>query len=197
MRRYNVVTRGFDVFIQSAVAGGPLQSPWYGTFTQTNPATLAYQPWHNFVDPLDADGSGAVVPRDALIIINELNKHSVSDSRGELPNSREPSNYYYDVNGDGFVVPSDALRMINYLNHHPVTQLAGEQPSRAEPVTATPSRSPAAAAAQATASSDAVERALSPLISTVSQSVAATDRYFEVIAKPERRRPRQGFGSYL
>ncbi len=40
VRSYDVQTKTFDVFI-SAV--GPLGSPWYLTFRQTNPGTLAYK----------------------------------------------------------------------------------------------------------------------------------------------------------
>lgn len=39
VRRYDVETKTFDVFIP---AGGPLIAPWYLTFGHTDPATLAY-----------------------------------------------------------------------------------------------------------------------------------------------------------
>jgi hypothetical protein len=42
VRRYNVQTKTFDVFVRSAADGGPLQNPWYLTFGKTNPRSLAY-----------------------------------------------------------------------------------------------------------------------------------------------------------
>lgn len=39
VRRYNVKTKTFEVFVPS---GGPLQSPWYLTFGETDPSTLEY-----------------------------------------------------------------------------------------------------------------------------------------------------------
>src|SRR5262249_51722658 len=39
LRRYDVSTKNYTVFISP---GGSLGSPWYLTFGQTNPATLAY-----------------------------------------------------------------------------------------------------------------------------------------------------------
>jgi hypothetical protein len=44
VRRYNVATKAFDVFVPAAVKGGPLGQPWYPTFGKTNPSTLAYGP---------------------------------------------------------------------------------------------------------------------------------------------------------
>lgn len=40
VRRYDVETKAFDVFVP---AGGPLGAPWYLTFGNTDPATLSYQ----------------------------------------------------------------------------------------------------------------------------------------------------------
>jgi hypothetical protein len=42
VRRYNVKTKAFNVFVPSAANGGPLQQPWYLTFGETDPRTLEY-----------------------------------------------------------------------------------------------------------------------------------------------------------
>ena len=42
IRRYDVATHAFTVFVAPSAQGGPLGSPWYVTFGQTDPATLSY-----------------------------------------------------------------------------------------------------------------------------------------------------------
>jgi hypothetical protein len=42
VRRYDVSTGTFDVFVSPNALGGPLGQPWYLTFGHTDPATLAY-----------------------------------------------------------------------------------------------------------------------------------------------------------
>jgi hypothetical protein len=42
VRRYDVTTKQFDVFVLPSAQGGPLGAPWYLTFGKTDPATLAY-----------------------------------------------------------------------------------------------------------------------------------------------------------
>jgi len=42
VRRYNVVSKAFSVFIPASASGGALGEPWYLTFGKTNPTTLAY-----------------------------------------------------------------------------------------------------------------------------------------------------------
>ncbi len=73
--------------------------------------------WQNPDEPLDVDDDGAIVPLDALLIINELNEPQYGDPvTGALPPPPDPIPAYFDVNGDNFVAAIDALLIINYLN---------------------------------------------------------------------------------
>jgi hypothetical protein len=42
VRRYDITTKQFDVFVPPRPQGGPLGAPWYLTFGKTDPGTLAY-----------------------------------------------------------------------------------------------------------------------------------------------------------
>ncbi|MCA9212800.1 MAG: hypothetical protein KDB27_07040 [Planctomycetales bacterium] len=66
--------------------------------------------WQNINMPNDVSDDGQVVPRDALLVINEL----IKNGSHEVDKSTQPE-YYFDVSGDGFVSPIDALRVINEL----------------------------------------------------------------------------------
>jgi DNA-binding beta-propeller fold protein YncE len=43
VRRYDVTTKDFDVFVHSGGQNPPLQQPWYLTFGETDPRTLEYE----------------------------------------------------------------------------------------------------------------------------------------------------------
>jgi DNA-binding beta-propeller fold protein YncE len=43
IRRYEVRTKTYDVFVPASANGGPLGVPWFLTFRKTDPATLAYR----------------------------------------------------------------------------------------------------------------------------------------------------------
>ena len=80
-------------------------------------------PWTNPVQPTDVNADGAVTPRDALAIINQLNRGgggSLADRvappiLGDDALTTDPP-AFYDPTGDGEVTPRDALRIINQLN---------------------------------------------------------------------------------
>ena len=42
VRRYDVGTKQFDVFVPASAAPGPLEAPWYLSFGETDPRTLKY-----------------------------------------------------------------------------------------------------------------------------------------------------------
>ncbi len=77
------------------------------------------QPYQNFVQHVDVDGSGDVTSLDALTIINRLN----ADPEFTLPAPTSAADFdgiYYDVSGDGLVTSLDALQVINWLNDYDV-----------------------------------------------------------------------------
>jgi hypothetical protein len=86
-------------------------------------------PLHNYANPLDVDANNLVSPRDALLIINELQKlqtagsHSVTDlvsaSAAATVSPAVASVFYWDTNTDGLVSPIDALLVINHLAQVP------------------------------------------------------------------------------
>ena len=82
--------------------------------------------WQNVAEPNDVDNSGSILPRDVILIINEINQPVHADGvtgrlpppPNGLPNESERA-FFFDVNGDGFVTAGDAVRIINYLNATP------------------------------------------------------------------------------
>lgn len=101
--------------------------------------------WTNPLEPLDANGDGQITPRDALLIINELNRRQ---GRFQLTEDRPPDADYFDVNGDGWVTPVDALRVINELNRRGGTGTGEGEPP------AGPSSAPSASAGPTAAEDD-------------------------------------------
>src|SRR5436309_2964954 len=82
--------------------------------------TLLASDWLNPYIPLDVTADGAVVPVDAIQIINKLN----ADGSGPLLGlGGEPPPFYYDTSGDMFLAPTDAILVINALNGDHVTPL--------------------------------------------------------------------------
>lgn len=74
--------------------------------------------WHNAEMPADVDGDRSVVPRDALILVNELNRGGsrLLSEPAEAEGEADPELRYFDVNNDGYLTPLDAMRVINVLN---------------------------------------------------------------------------------
>lgn len=73
--------------------------------------------WQNESNHLDVDDNGVVAPRDALVIVNELNSPEYVRPGGKLPIPPDSGVVsFFDVDGNGFAVPRDALFVINVLN---------------------------------------------------------------------------------
>lgn len=66
---------------------------------------------HNVAWPEDVDADSWVSPRDAVLVINQLNQ--AAHGEGEVGSG---SPYFTDVTGDGQLSPADALAVINWLN---------------------------------------------------------------------------------
>jgi len=73
-------------------------------------------PFHNEGMPGDVDGDDQILPIDALLIINFLNRYGPGPVE-EAVNSGH-AEYFYDVNNDGLIYPLDALLVINALNRN-------------------------------------------------------------------------------
>lgn len=100
--------------------------------------TPTLTPWQNpFEDFRDVtNDNGTIVARDALRVINEINR--VTGGGRRLPNpvvgAENPvvvingvtEYFYFDVNGDNFVSAIDALQIINYINNPPPVGGEGE-----------------------------------------------------------------------
>ena len=75
--------------------------------------------WQNVIDPSDITNDGIVSAFDALTVINELSRGSVTDLlTGQLANPLNLADWpgsYYDQNGDGLTSALDALRVLNRL----------------------------------------------------------------------------------
>jgi hypothetical protein len=91
----------------------------------------AGNPWYNPILPRDVNNDGAISPIDALLIINDLNRHGsrlLADRPGGSP--------FLDVNGDRHVSAIDALLIINRLNESPLEFVpaarAGDQTDETE-----------------------------------------------------------------
>jgi hypothetical protein len=76
VRRYDVSTKTFDVFVLPSAQGGPLGFPWYLTFGKTDPATLAYDesldscgvPAPTSMCVGDCGGTGTVAVNDLITL---------------------------------------------------------------------------------------------------------------------------------
>ncbi len=65
----------------------------------------------------DVNGDGIISPRDALIVINYINRSRTEGEAASSKDSRSPA-AATDVNGDGVVSPIDALLVINFINRN-------------------------------------------------------------------------------
>lgn len=92
----------------------PLDTQVIAVRVQTNPRF-----WQNPDYGVDVDGDGLIAPRDALIVINELNARTFTTDAGVLPSTRPEVGVdfvFYDTSGDNLVTPRDALLVVNKLN---------------------------------------------------------------------------------
>jgi hypothetical protein len=94
---------------------------------------------HNDALPVDVNNDQLVSARDAIIVINALNRPapaaaalvSTSDPVATPAATTDSSTYFVDVDGDGIVSPHDAIMVINYLIRHPLPTTSVASPAAA------------------------------------------------------------------
>ncbi len=82
----------------------PLLADWIDESVppvESDDLTLLPQ-WQNWLQPMDVSNDDEITGLDALLIINELNSHQVSNSSGQLQNTAA-IDAFYDASGDGMV----------------------------------------------------------------------------------------------
>jgi hypothetical protein len=70
-------------------------------------------PWQNHRDRYDVNDDGFVVPRDVLIMINEINANGPLELPPPTGTSLEAP--FWDCSGDNFFSPVDILQVINFI----------------------------------------------------------------------------------
>ncbi len=108
---------------------------WYIVPSATVPP--ATSPWNNPSNPADVSGDGQVLPQDALLVINQINR----SGRPQIDVERNPTlpvTRFPDVNGDFMVSPLDALIIVNRLNRLGRNPPAGEGESGSAEIAAPP-----------------------------------------------------------
>ena len=73
------------------------------------------RPWHNAPSPLDVDQDSHIVPRDALYIINEINRRTSRDLVKPLLVPAPATRLLYDTDANGYITARDILLVINQL----------------------------------------------------------------------------------
>ena len=94
---------------------------------------------HNDAMPIDVNNDQMVSARDAIIVINALNREapvagalvSTSGAMATPATATDSSAYFMDVDGDGSISPHDAIMVINYLIRHPLGTTALAAPAAA------------------------------------------------------------------
>ncbi|MBM4092595.1 MAG: hypothetical protein FJ276_24730, partial [Planctomycetes bacterium] len=78
--------------------------------------TGASFPFHNPIVPTDVSGDYYTTPRDALMVINQLNEYG---SRPLDPSARQEGSpwAFVDTDANNMLTPRDALLIINFLNN--------------------------------------------------------------------------------
>ena len=105
---------GNDLF---ANYGDRYSLPIFGNFDPPVAGTPAGHPlqYTNKDNPYDVNGDGYVSPRDALLVISNLNQEG-SRQLPELMVEYDAPAPFLDVTGDGYLSPVDALFVIHHLN---------------------------------------------------------------------------------
>ena len=74
-----------------------------------------WRPWHNPIHRMDVSGDRFVTPRDALIVLDDLNQHGARLVEAGFFDGFVSDRFFVDVTGDNIVSPRDALEVLSYL----------------------------------------------------------------------------------
>lgn len=97
-------------------------------------AMTEQKPWQNQRNRFDINDDGFVVPRDVLIMINDIDDNG---SRKLLPpTTASLAAPYWDCNGDNFFSPIDILQVINSIEGVAAEGEASSTPARASAIVA-------------------------------------------------------------
>lgn len=110
----------------------------HGGQNLSSPATLTIAintvPQQNPANRFDVDNSGTILPLDALLIVNDLNKFGARTLPENLP---APGAYFLDPSGDGAISPADALAIVDALAASFSSSSFASQDFESHPVSAT------------------------------------------------------------
>jgi len=85
-----------------------------GTWSEPATVSATVTSWQNLVSPYDVNADGTIEPMDALLLINEINRHGARNLPPRFADDLQLP--YFDVSGDARLDALDVLLVINFIN---------------------------------------------------------------------------------
>ena len=120
----------YDIRVTATDSGSPALAAWAEFTIDVTPHRFRYQ---NADVPADVDGSEAVTPLDALILVNWINGKGSGSVPSSTPESADDPLPFLDVSGDDIVSPVDVLMVVGQLNVRPPNPGEGESVQQRSP----------------------------------------------------------------